>query len=89
MGLGEGIRNIIGRRGRLIGSFNIFFEFFDFFFWAAGLVPSDSPSNSMHFALLDGSVARFSCSTSRFMYFYVFQCIFMYLYVFLMIFMYF
>ena len=26
-----------------------------------GLVASDSPSNSVHFALLDGSVARCSC----------------------------
>ena len=42
---------------------NIYFRFFlEFYFgpfWGAALVPSDSPSNSMHFALLDASVARF------------------------------
>ena len=35
--------NIIGRWGRLIGSYNIKFRFFFGCFWGLGLVPSDSP----------------------------------------------
>ncbi len=33
--------------------------FFFYVFWDLALIPSDSPSNSMHFALLDASVSQF------------------------------